>query len=82
MRHRSVTVERLLLNTQHAMLNLIAVGHRTATQHRRGTRDIGDRRGDHASCQRFSRRNRHTTKACTLDNIACELFVMRGNLLK
>ena len=81
-RHRGIAVERLLLNAEHAMLNLVAVRHRTAAQHRRGTRDIGNRRGDHARCQRFSRRNRNATNACTLDDIACELFIVRGNLLK
>ena len=82
MRHRGVAVERLLLNTQHAMLNLIAVGHRTATQHRRGARDIRNRRGDHTRRQRLSRRNRHAPSARALDNITRQLLVMCGNLLK
>ena len=82
MRHRGIAVERFLLNTQHAMLDLITVGYRTATQHRRGARDIGDRRGDHTCRQRLSRRNRHAPSARALDNIARQLLVMSENLLK
>ena len=82
MRHRGIAVERLLLNTKNTMLNLIAIGHRTATQHRRGARDIGNRRGDHTRRQRLSRRNRHAPSARALDNITRQLLVMCGNLLK
>ena len=82
MRDRGIAVERLLLNTKNTMLNLIAIGHRTATQHRRGARDIGNRRGDHTRRQRLSRRNRHAPSARALDNITRQLLVMCGNLLK
>ena len=64
------------------MLYLIAIGHRTAAEHRRGTRDIGNRRGNHARRQRFSSRNRHAASARTLDNIARKFLVVRGNLFK
>ena len=79
-RHGAKPIERLLLNTQNTMLDLIAIGHRTATKHRRGTRDIGNRRGDHARRQRLRRRHRHTTGTRALDNIARQLLVVCGNL--
>ena len=78
-RHGAKPIERFLFNAEHAMFDLIAVGHRATTKHRRGTRDIGNRRGNHTRRQRLRRRDRHTTGTRALDNIARQFLVVCGD---